>query len=53
MKTLETKESLLARLADCRAEYGIAEGEAELVLLENTMSALQDLLDIEGVEWRR
>ncbi len=46
------KDTLLKRLAACRGWYGKVEGEAEQLLLENTMSAVQDLLDLEGVEWR-
>ncbi len=49
----ETKEMILGRLAACRKSYAqTQEDEDELVLLENTMSALQDLLDLEKVEWR-
>ncbi len=50
----ETKEEILKRLAECRAEYKNVTTEEEIgLLMENTMVALQDLLFLEKVEWEK
>lgn len=46
------KKEILKRLAECRRCYQEKMSEEdELLLLENTMVAVQDLLAIEQVAW--
>lgn len=48
-----TLKKILRNLARCRNDYKAAENQGEIeLLLENTMSEIQDLLDIFNLDFR-